>query len=152
MRMTSERSQEGLSAGQQLYAVIEFCTDPETLWGKIKSGEWDWLGVYESKGRRRFILGRPRLSRIVVKAALTTSEGGVAPGDTKHRLEIHYPDFAVPSVSIYRTPEGARDGFAERIATLGERPGSSVLLRAKLFVNGDLEREELVVRPRPNVL
>jgi len=42
------RSREGLQRGQQLYAVIEFCTDPETLWGKIASGHWDWLSACDS--------------------------------------------------------------------------------------------------------
>ncbi len=40
-----------------LYEKVEFCRSEETLWGKLQSGRWDWIGVHP-KGQ--FILGRPR--------------------------------------------------------------------------------------------
>jgi hypothetical protein len=39
--------------------VIESCTDPQTIFAKIESGHWDWLGVQQKGTRRTFILGRP---------------------------------------------------------------------------------------------
>ena len=57
--LDSPRSYSAHEVGQQLYAVIEFCSLRETLWAKVDSGHYDWLGVQESRGRRVFILGRP---------------------------------------------------------------------------------------------
>ena len=42
-----------------LYRNIEFCRNAETLWNKLQSGHWDWLGVHP---RGQFILGSPRLN------------------------------------------------------------------------------------------
>ncbi len=35
------------------YAHIEFCRNEETLFGKLKSGRWEWLGVHPGAVRSR---------------------------------------------------------------------------------------------------
>jgi hypothetical protein len=41
---------------QPVYRKIEFVSDPERLWGKLKGGRWDWLGVHPEG---QFVLGSP---------------------------------------------------------------------------------------------
>ena len=50
--LDSPRSYSAHEVGQQLSAVIEPCALLETLWVKVDSGHYDWLGVQESRGRR----------------------------------------------------------------------------------------------------
>jgi hypothetical protein len=45
---------------EPLYERIEVCRDAETLWGKLNSGGWDWLGV---KPDGVFVLGGPPVAR-----------------------------------------------------------------------------------------
>lgn len=52
---TTEEKGEG-----PLYQNIEFCRSTETLWNKLQSGRWDWLGVH-TKGQ--FVLGSPKVRR-----------------------------------------------------------------------------------------
>lgn len=47
------------------YEYIEFCRNAKTLWSKLESGRWDWLGVHP-KGQ--YVLGRPRRGGIRVYA------------------------------------------------------------------------------------
>lgn len=147
----SDRSQEGLRRGQQLYAVIEFCSDPETLWSKIASGHWDWLGVRKDRtGTQRFVLGRPPISKgFQVHAAGRVGEEGVS---QDHRTTIQTPDFPDESPPRwYRSAEDAAEGFDELVRSL-EEPGGSGLFRVRLYEGDSLVKKELVVRARPNEL
>src|SRR5215204_4051057 len=40
-----------------VYEKIEFCRNAKTLWGKLQSGRWGWLGVHPNG---QFVLGSPR--------------------------------------------------------------------------------------------
>jgi hypothetical protein len=71
--------------GQQLYRVIEFCKDPETLWAKIESGHWQWLGIHPSG---KYVLGRPPVPIFEAHAAGTVSRPGSTPDN---RIEFGAP-------------------------------------------------------------
>lgn len=76
----SDRSYENYKPGQQLYSVIEFCNDAGTLWGKLASHKWDWLGVHKSG---KFVLGRPALTdRLQARAQGQIAKRGDADGST----------------------------------------------------------------------
>src|ERR671912_663983 len=55
-----------------LYQYIEFCRNAETLWHKLQSGHWDWLGVHP-KGQ--FVLGRPRRGGLTDAATYVLRSG-----------------------------------------------------------------------------
>lgn len=42
---------------EPVYERIDYCSDSKTLWGKLKSAKWDWLGIDK---RGEFILGYPK--------------------------------------------------------------------------------------------
>jgi hypothetical protein len=65
--VVSDRSYENMRAGQQRYAVVEFCAKAETAWAKIASGKYDWLGMKRST----FIFGRPPAGSGFGSGALT---------------------------------------------------------------------------------
>ena len=69
-----------------LYRRIKFCRNAETLWHKLQSGDWDWLGVHP-KGQ--FVLGSPRLEgRITSGLTTKTIRQGVQEGrhGVKHQV------------------------------------------------------------------
>jgi hypothetical protein len=49
-------AQEVLSV-EPIYERTDYCSDPKTLWGKLKSAKWDWLGI---DARDDFVLGYPK--------------------------------------------------------------------------------------------
>jgi hypothetical protein len=145
------RSREGLERGQQLYAVIEFCTDPETLWGKIASGHWDWLGVRQRQdGRRHFVMGSPPVSRLKIRAFGQAVEIGTS---RDYRTTIEEPDsHGGTSERWYRSAEDAAAGFARIIEELESGRGTSGLFRVRLYQGEQLLSAKLVVRAWPNEL
>jgi hypothetical protein len=148
-----DRTYEGRHAGQQRYAVIEFCSSPQTLWKKMESGHWDWLGVVESKGSRRFVLGRPPTTKgMTIRAIGTVTYPGEPEYDDTFRVTVQTPaDDRIPA-KRFGTAEGARAAFHARIKELQAPTGDSGLFRVRLYVDGKLDAEELVVRALPNVL
>lgn len=149
-RARPERSGEDLKPGQQLYGVIEFCNSPETLWGKLKSRQWDWLGVKQARGRDTYVIGRPRVARTEAFAAGTAIEGGTADGH--HRTEVRVPHFNGVSQRWCLTPEAARQDYLQKLEKLRAEGDGSGLFRVTLVVDGQPEAEEVVVRTRPNLL
>ena len=145
------RSREGLQRGQQLYAVIEFCTDPETLWGKIASGHWDWLGVRQRQdGRRHFVMGSPPVSRLKIRAFGQAVEIGTS---RDYRTTIEEPDsHGGTSERWYRSAEEAAAGFARIIEELESGRGTSGLFRVRLHQGEQLLSAKLVARAWPNEL
>lgn len=120
------RSRENLRPGQQLYRAIEFCVDPETLWGKIESGKWDWLGVRERKGKKFYAVGSLPTSRVRMMAGGTVTEKDA---DGRYQVVIATPDFHGKSRRIVKSRPDAEGEFAQTIARLrDETEGSSGLL------------------------
>ena len=148
--MVSDRSYEGRHAGQQRYAVIEFCASAETAWAKIESNKYDWLGMKGSK----FVFGRPPAGGFGGSGAMTIGMPGTdgTPASTDHMVEVRVPGGAGPTRLLHATAEAARVEYCETVARLGERDGSSGLFRVRLVTGGATEDEQLVVRLLPNVL
>lgn len=153
----SVRSEGNYEAGQQRYAVIEFCNTAEALWGKIRSGNWDWLGVKEDRNRRRttFVLGRPALP----VGELTASVRGVMMGATEgvNGYRIATPQSErrgeAPSGVWFASFEEAQTAFARKPGELLDenRPGSA-LFKLTLLHDGREVDTKLIVKARPNHL
>jgi hypothetical protein len=62
--MSIDRSVYGT---EPVYEHLSFCDSPDTLWRKLQSGGWDWLGVKPNE--RTFVLGAPRRPRSAGMAA-----------------------------------------------------------------------------------
>lgn len=151
--MTADRSAENWRAGQQRYAVLEFCNDPETLWGKMESRQWDWLGVRERRGRKTFVVGRPRQSRgFEGRGTGTVRYPGEPIYDDTFRVTTQEPADDRVSSTQHRSAEAARAAFHERVAELQATTGDSGLFRVRLYIDGGLADETLVVRALPNIL
>lgn len=152
VEVATSRSYEMHGVGQQLYAVIESCTSLDTLWAKIDSGHWDWLGVQERKGKRTFILGRPRVGRSEIMAALSGTHAGAEAG--QHGVEVRTPHAHYRGVTAlwHTTPEEAEAEYDEQINTLSAAGPGSALYRVTLVVNGQAVRSHVVARILPNRL
>ena len=149
------RSYEDLGPGQQLYRVIEMCTDPSTLFAKIESGHWDWLGVQASGERPKFLLGRPAIRRSGLGVAGVAVHHG-ASGDALDRrfgvqIRIPLPQGSHPDESWWGSPEEARADFERRKEQLKDGEGSG-LFRLRLLIDGQTADEAFIVRALPNRL
>lgn len=71
--------------------TIEFCRNAKTLWGKIESGRWDWLGVHPDG---QFVLGSLARSRSGLSASI------VRAGAEAGRFDVKIP--------VIGSPRGAR--------------------------------------------
>lgn len=155
--MTSEdeapRSYQDYSAGQQHYAVIEFCNTSEALWGKLVSGHWDWLGVKDEGRRHTFVLGRP--ARSGVRSGIGSWERTAAGATGEHHVIVEVPQRRVQLRRASRetclTADAARELYARKLARLAQRDGSSGIYRVSLYVDSRKEAEEVVVRTMPNL-
>ncbi len=98
------------------YKHIEFCRDAETLWEKIKSGRWDWLGVHPGG---QFVLGSPRLPRITSYAALTVGSEGAGEGEHGVKIET---EPGKPASTLWRPDEaGAIASFEAEVEKYREQ-------------------------------
>lgn len=102
-----------------LYRVIEFCSNAETLWKKLDSGHWDWLGV---NTRRDYVVGRPARNR-QRSSALTLVNAGAVPGE--HGVRVRAP-LSRSAPTWYATAAEAIRAFDEEIAKLETLPGSHI--------------------------
>jgi hypothetical protein len=126
-----------------LYRYIEFCRNPETLWHKIESGDWDWLGVHPDG---KFVLGRPKRSGgSSLRAAPTVGSG-------RHGVFVQGPLDPGPTRHLYSTEQEAKEGFWREVARLSAESEGPVLLRVQRVVGVYVEEEEFVVRRPPTYL
>ena len=142
----NDRSYEGRHAGQQRYAVIEFCSNEETAWRKIASGKYDWLGMK----RDTFVFGRPPAGGgLRGGGSMTLQQAGA---DGTHVVETYVPLGRVPTRRLFATPDRARTEYEAIIEHLRTPDGSSGMFKVRLIVDSEVEAEELVVRTLPNVI
>lgn len=123
---------------QPIYKHIEFCRSPKTLWGKLDSGLWEWLGVAPD---RRFVLGSPRRSGVL----RLSGDAEVGPSGAEalgHRVRVRSPAGG-STTRWFRTAEEARSSFEQKIT--GEADGAPRVLLVELFEGGQLRDEEYVV-------
>jgi hypothetical protein len=134
-----------------MYRVIESCTDPETLFAKIDSGHWDWLGVQQSGNRRTFILGRPRRGGMGLVASVQARHGNVETGRNRVVVRTPHAVKVSPEEAWWPTGEEARADFERRKTELMQGEGSG-LFKMRLYVEDQLVDEHFVVRALPNRL
>lgn len=141
-RMTPHRSHDNTEAGQQLYPIIESVRKPQSLWDRLATGNYDWIGV---RRNGRFVLGRPRLSAVVEHAEK-------APETAVHRVEVRGPLDRAASVEGHRTADDARAAYEQIIAGDPVTPlRSSGVWKVRLVVDEATVEERLVVRTLPRV-
>ena|SRR5829696_7754343 len=124
-----------------VYQYIEFCRNAETLWHKIASGHWDWLGVHPE---RKFVLGRP------ARSAGTTLRAGSsvgAPG-SEYGVFVQGPLDPGPSRTWFKTPQEAMEEYARIVSRFGGDEKEPGLLRVQRVERGEVVEEEfLISRP-----
>jgi hypothetical protein len=127
-----------------LYRYIEFCRKTETLWHKIESGDWDWLGVHKDG---QFVLGRPKRSDgSVFRGALSTGRG-------QHGVLVKSPLDPGPNASWFSTEQEAKEEFSRTVERiLGDGADIPILLRVQRVAGQFVEEEEFVVRRPPTYL
>lgn len=131
---------------EPVYRNIEFASDPETLWGKLREGRWDWLGVHP-KGQ--FVLGSPRRSGgTVIRGALDLSKLGVTEG--VHGVRI----FTEPGREDSRTEDWfgsadeAKAEYDRRVAEFKQQEGP-LLVKVELVRDGRVADQAFVVKAPP---
>jgi hypothetical protein len=137
--MGVERSIYG---SEPVYERLSFCKSADTLWAKLASGGWDWLGVKSDD--RTFVLGAPSRSLgLALMAAGTVIRKDAVAGDFGVRVRV--PRFTATSDTWCRTEDEAREEYSRILQTLGE-PGKPALFRVELIVSRQIAEEETLVR------
>jgi hypothetical protein len=127
--------------GGPLYRHIDFCRNAETLWHKLQSDHWDWLG---RKPDGQFVLGSPRLSgRIIPSVSLKVNRRDVKEGQHGVRwLEWSGATDVEPNTDWLADEEKAKGRFEELVAHY-ENPG-----RSPALVKGWLIQKRVTVDER----
>jgi hypothetical protein len=136
--------------GGPLYRRIEFCRNTETLWHKLQSGHWDWLGVHP-KGQ--FVLGSPRLiGRIISSQSLKVNRGDAK--EVQHGvrwLEWSGATNVEPNSDWLPDEEQARSSFERLVKRYEDGDRSPVLVRVWLIQNRQVVDERFIAQtPPPN--
>jgi hypothetical protein len=128
-----------------IYEKIEFCRNRETLWGKLQSGRWDWLGVHPSGN---FVLGSPPQGKgFAMMAAPINRRGGATPGE--HGVYVRTPLGPGPSKIWCQSEQQAREEFRTTVDSLRDESKCPGLFRVERVVKGSVVDEELIVRRPP---
>ena len=134
-----------------LYQYIEFCRNAETLWHKLQSGHWDWLG---RKPDGTFVLGKPR--RIPPSEAgvpfITSFEEGATEGLHGIRMDawVGQPRKRKSS-RWFTTADEAKTAFEQEIAWFEDPALKPVLAWVYLVQDGQVTDERFVMQePPPN--
>ncbi len=134
-----------------LYQYIEFCRSAKTLWAKLESGHWDWLG---RKPDGQFVLGRPRrfLESVVGVPSATATEQNAQEG--QHGVRVYSwrgQPTENPNSGWYTEQAQARESFEEMIRRLEDPKQSPILARVVLIEHGRVSDERFIVQvPPPN--
>jgi hypothetical protein len=134
-----------------LYQYIKFCSNAETLWHKLQSGHWDWLGRTPDG---QFVLGRPRRepgSRVGVPF-ITSSEVEATEGLHGIRMQAWVGQPSTQKSSRWvTTADKAQTEFEKEIARLEDPALKPVLARVFLVQDGQVTAERFVAQePPPN--
>lgn len=130
--------------GEPRYEKIEFCHNAETLWGKIESGRYDWLGVHP-KGQ--FVVGSPPASGLRLGGAVEVLRGGAEKG--KHGVRTDVPGASQPSYRWFLTEDEARGAFEALVAELKAADTKPRLIRVTR-IEGTFERERETIVQKPS--
>ena len=133
-----------------LYEHIEFCRNAETLWHKLQSGRWDWLGVHP---RGQFVLGTPARNEPQVFApGIQSTDPGADSGQNgiKFYIWLGYPG-SPPGAYWFASPKEARSGFEKKVADLDRPEQAPILARVIHLENGYPTDEKFIAQiPPPN--
>ncbi len=131
-----------------LYRNIEFCRNAETLWHKLQSGHWDWLGVHP-KGQ--FVLGSPRSGGGMpdgVTMKMTRGSANESQHGVKHQVWVGMTDVD-PSSEWFEEEAEAKVRYEELLEQYRSQP--VVLARVWRIEGGFPAEEEFIARtPPPN--
>jgi hypothetical protein len=58
---------------EPVYQRIDYCSDTRTLWRKLQSGRWDWLGIDKNDN---YILGYPKRKSGVTDSLMVEQRHG----------------------------------------------------------------------------
>jgi hypothetical protein len=138
-----------MTDGGPLYQYIEFCRSAKTLWHKLESGHWDWLG---RKPNGQFVLGRPRREGLGNFAIPTVMSGGAKEG--RHGIRVYawsgHPN-PKPGSRWVPNAEEAKVQFEKEIERLQDPSLQAVLARVVLIQNGQVTDERFIEQtPPPN--
>jgi hypothetical protein len=139
-----------MSDGGPLYRRIEFCRNKETLWHKLQSGHWDWLGVHP---RGQFVLGSPRLGgRIIPSHSMKVARADAKEGQHGVRWSVWSNATDVePNSDWLADEQSARKRFDELVRHYENPERSPILLKVWLIENGLTVDERFIVQtPPPN--
>ena len=134
-----------------LYQYIEFCRNAETLWRKLESGHWDWLG---RKPDGQFVLGRPRreVGSQVGVPSVHSVEVGAQEG--QHGVRIYAwsgQPGTRPGSAWFVTAARARATFEEQVRRLEDPKQNPILGKVVLIEHGQVTDERFMVQtPPPN--
>jgi hypothetical protein len=139
-----------MTDGGPLYRHIEFCRNTETLWHKLQSGHWDWLGVHP---RGQFVLGSPRLSgRVTASISLKVNRGDAEEGQHEVRwLEWSGATNVEPNTDWLADEQKAKGRFEELVAHYENPERSPVLAKVWRVENREIVDERFIAQtPPPN--
>ncbi len=129
-----------------LYAHIEFCRNAETLWNKLQSGNWDWLGVHPSGN---FVLGRPPVGgRMVASVSLQTIKPGVKEGEHGVRYQEWTGTPGLEPASEWFSNAGEAKARYEQLLER-YRNQTPILAQIQLIEKKWVADEEFIATPPP---
>jgi hypothetical protein len=131
---------------EPIYEKIEFCRNAWTLWGKIQSGRWDWLGIHPDG---QFVLGSPRQRKGFTMMAAPEVVMDSA-NRSEHGVRVSTP-LGPPrgGASWYRTEQQAREEFRKALNSHGNESKGPELFKVQRIEQGSIAEEELIVRRPP---
>jgi hypothetical protein len=132
-----------MSDAEPRYKKIEFCRSPKSLWGKLESGRWDWLGVHPDG---QFVLGSPKAGGISGSGSLEAHRAEAAKGE--HGIHTSVPNNPCAHVEWYETEDQAQEAFDRFVAEQGES-GSPGIMRIRRIEKRMVVQEDFIVR-RPS--
>jgi hypothetical protein len=127
---------------EPVYERLSFCKSADTLWAKLSSGGWDWLGVKPDD--RTFVLGAPSrpLGQVLMAAGTVIRKNAVV-GEFGVRVRV--PRFTSTSDIWCSSEDKAREEYSRTLETLGE-PGKPALFRVELVISRLVAEEATLVR------
>ena len=149
---TYRRERIAVDSGGPLYQYIEFCRNAETLWRKLQSGKWDWLG---RKPDGQFVLGRPSRARnglLALPLGVVRTDPSAIEGQNGVKVYRWLGSTNSPaSAQWFTSAEEARTEFEKEVERLHSTEQSPILARVVLMERGQATDERFIAQtPPPN--
>jgi hypothetical protein len=129
-----------------VYRNIEFARNPETLWGKLREGRWDWLGVHPDG---QFVLGSPRRSEgTSLHASGSVIKSGATEGVHGVRIFTDPGRENSPSQDWFGSRDEAKADYDRRVTEFEQQEGP-LLVKVELVWDGRVADRAFVVNAPP---